>query len=62
MTLEVPKQTTTIELSMKNYDKLHSIKTKLEKITHKSLSFDKTVSILLTARPLDLMLEEMMLE
>lgn len=54
-------KTTTIEISMETYDKLHSTKTKLEKITHKTLSFNKVVKILLTARPLDVMLEEMIL-
>jgi len=61
LTEEKQRSTTTIEVSIETYTKLHSVRSKLEEITRQSISFNQALQILLTAKPLDLMLEEMIL-
>jgi len=55
-------KTTTIEISMENYKKIHSIKKQLDKIVRKKLSYDKIIGILLCAKQLEDQLIEMQLE
>jgi hypothetical protein len=55
-------ETTTIEISMEDYNILHSIKTRIELILKKSISLKKTLSIVLSVKSLDQQLSELMLE
>jgi len=55
-------KTTTIEISIENYDKLHSIKKQLDKIVKKKLSLNKIISILVCAKQLEDQLIEMQVE
>lgn len=54
--------TTTIELSIENYNKLHSLRRQLEKIVKKKLSYDKVIGILVCAKQLEDQLLEIQLE
>lgn len=56
-------KSTTIEISMETYNRIHDIGMKIAKITRKHhLSFDETLKVMLTAKPLDLTLQEIMQE
>ena len=44
------KETTTIEISIETYDKLHRIKTEIERILECKTSFDGILSVLLMLR------------
>jgi len=54
--------TSTIEISIENINKIHSIKKQLEKIVRKKLSYDKVIGILLCAKQLEDQLIEMQVE
>ena len=54
-------ETTTIEISIELKDKLHRIKQALENLTSKSLSYDKTLKIILCCKPIDQTLEDLIL-
>jgi hypothetical protein len=55
--------TTTIEISIENNATLHRIATQLEKILNKNkVSLNEVLGVLLAVKPLDYVLEEMMLE
>lgn len=62
MSGENSSKRTSIMVSMQVYDRLNRSKEQLEKIIEKSMSLEKTIMVLLTAKPLDLMLEDMILE
>jgi hypothetical protein len=54
---------TTMDISMENKGKLHGIAEQLEKITGKAhISLDEALSVELAIRPLDVILQEIMLE
>ena len=55
-------ETTTIEISIEDYNKLHNLQTRLEAILKKSISIKKTLSIVLSVKSLDQELSELMLE
>lgn len=55
-------KTTTIEISIENHDKLHSIKKQLDKIVKKKLSLNKVIAILVCAKQLEDQLIEMQVE
>jgi len=52
---------TSIMVSMQVHEKMHATKAKLEKICHKPLSMNELIEILLTARPLNDILEDLIL-
>jgi hypothetical protein len=57
------ENTTTIEVSIRNANKIHSIATQLEKILHKRhVTPNQVLSVLLEIKPLDIVLQDMMLE
>ena len=56
------KKRTTIALSKQTYDELHILQCKLEGIVKSKLSPEKVVQILLSVRPLENQLMEMILE
>jgi len=63
MATEKSKDTTTIEVSMEICNKLHSLSRMLEKILRKRrVSIDQTLQVLLAIKPLDIVLQDMMLE
>jgi len=63
MATEKSKDTTTIEVSMEICNKLHSLSRILEKILRKRrVSIDQTLQVLLAIKPLDIVLQDMMLE
>lgn len=53
---------TSIALTIATYDRLHSFKKQLEKIIRKKLDYDKTISIILCARPLEDQLVDLIVE
>lgn len=53
---------TPIMVSIQLHGRLNTVKEQLEKIIEKSMSFEKVIEVLLTAKPLDLMLSDMILE
>ena len=54
---------TPIMVSIQLHEKLNTVKEQLRKIIgKKSLSLEKTIEILLTAKPLDVILEDLILE
>jgi len=56
-------KTTTIEISIETYNKIHEVGRILEKIVHKNhLSFDQILKVMLTVEPLDIILEKLMTE
>ena len=55
--------TTTIEISIATRDKLYSLGQEIAKIARKrSLSFDQTINILLSAKTLDQQISELILQ
>jgi hypothetical protein len=56
-------KSTTIEISMETYNRIHDIGEKLEKICHKKhLGLDQILKVMLTVEPLDIILEKLMTE
>jgi hypothetical protein len=57
-------KSTTIEISIETYNKIHEVGRILEKIVHKKhhLSFDQILKVMLTVEPLDIILEKLMTE
>ena len=62
MSKENLAERTSIMVSIQTYDRLNKAKEDLEKIIGKPMPIGKTITVLLTAKPLDLMLEDMILE
>lgn len=60
--LEKNRKTTTIEISIETYEKLHSLKTKIEKVVGKPISFDKLCQIVFSLKDFNEMLSELMTE
>jgi 2-hydroxy-3-keto-5-methylthiopentenyl-1-phosphate phosphatase len=55
-------ETTTIEITITNRDKLHSIADSLQKILRKRhVSLDEALAVLLTVKSLDVVLQDMIL-
>lgn len=58
-----PEDTTTIEISIANAKRLHSIADSLQTILRKrKVSLDQVINVLLTAKSLDVILQDMILE
>jgi len=56
-------ETSTIEISIEYIDRLHRIAEQLEAILHKNkVSMNEVVGVLLAIKPLDVVLQDMMLE
>lgn len=54
-------RTTTIEVSIEVYDKIHSVAEQIAKITHKkSISLNQALKIMFATQPLDQILQELM--
>lgn len=53
---------TTINISKRNLGRLNKSKALIEKIVGRTVSLDKTISLLLIGRPIDLMIEDLLLE
>lgn len=54
---------TTIEISMEAYEMLHRVQEKLEKITRKrKISFDQVIKTCFAVHPLEVILQDMILE
>lgn len=53
---------TTIQVSMETHDRLYRMKTKLEKIVGRTISFEGVIRILLLARPLEETINDLLLE
>lgn len=62
MSGEKSAERTSIMVSIQTYDRLNKAKEDLEKIIGKPMPIGKAIMVLLTAKPLDLMLEDMILE
>jgi hypothetical protein len=60
--LEKNRKTTTIEISIETYDKLYSLKSKIEKVVNKSISFDKLCQIIFSVKDFNEMISELMTE
>lgn len=54
------KETTTIEVSIETYDKLHSIQKKIEEILNHKTSLDKVIKIILAINPEDALVAELL--
>jgi len=52
---------TSIQVSAETHDRLYKMKSDLEKIVGRSLSFEDVIKILLLARPLEESIENLML-
>ena len=62
MVTKKPKPTS-IQISIETCNRLNRIKGQLEKIVHKqSISYDEVLQVLLTAKPLDVTLDSLILE
>jgi len=60
---EKRRKTTTIEISIENYDKIHSVCKNIAKILRKRhVSPDQALSIMFATQPLEVVLQDMMLE
>lgn len=62
-----PQKTTTIEISIATKDKIHSIRTQIEKIVNphghkKKLSYDDILNIVFSLRSIDEQLSELILK
>lgn len=57
-----PNKTTTIEIAIETYNRIHSIKTQIEKIVNRKVSFDRVLKIFFALRPLDVVLTNLILE
>jgi len=58
---EKKSKTTTIEVSIEVYDKIHNIADQIAQIVHKkSLSLNQALKIMLATQPLDQILQEIM--
>ena len=56
-------ETSTIKISMEYVDRLHRIAEQLEAILHKNkVSMNEVIGVLLAIKPLDVVLQDMMLE
>lgn len=54
-------KTTTIEVSIEVYDKIHSVAEQISKIVHKkSISLNQALKIMFATQPLDQILQEIM--
>ena len=53
---------TTIAVSIETYNKLHKVKTLIEKIVRKKLDYDRVLSIILSTKALDDQLTDIILE
>ena len=53
---------TTIQLSIDTHKRLYRMKTDLEKITGKTISFEQVLRILLLTRPLEETISDLLLE
>lgn len=62
--VEKNAKSTTIEISIETYNRLHAIGQKIEEIVHKRhhISFDETLKVMLTVKPLDETLDSILLE
>jgi hypothetical protein len=61
-TTEKNRKVTTIEISIETYEKLHSLKLKIEKVVGKPISFDKLCQIIFSVKDFNEMLSELMTE
>lgn len=59
---EKNRKSTTIEISIETYEKLHSLKTKIEKVVGKPISFDKLCQIIFSVKDFNEMLSELLTE
>ena len=59
---EKPNNTKTIEISVETYNRLHSSKQQLSKIMHKNISFDTLFKLFYTVQPLEIALQDLILE
>jgi hypothetical protein len=60
MTAAKTTGTTTIEVSITTYNKIHSVAEKIAQIVHKKkISIDQTLKIMFATQPLDYILTEM---
>ena len=53
---------TTIQISMETHKRLYRIKSDLEKIVGKPISFEQAIKILLSSRPLEETISDLLLE
>lgn len=56
------EKTTSLEISIATYDKLHGFQHQIEQILRKKVSLDKTINIILTIKSIDQQLADIILE